>query len=113
MPVLTEVKYDHGSVAFGNKLYAIGRDLTQNCEVFDKVANRFVRIKQLQLSSFYCRYEDIEVFRIQNEIFAKICHRRKAGGENVYIYNTTTNEWTSMYVGMFRRPGRSSIIYKY
>ena len=36
MPNLTEEKFCHGSVAFGNKLHVIAGLNTQRCEAYDK-----------------------------------------------------------------------------
>ena len=110
MPDLLEEKYYHGSVAMGNKLYVIGVIETQSCEVFDKISNKFTRIKQFprDMTSL-----EVEVFRIHNEIIVKLDRKTDGKEENVFIYDTTTNKWTSMCVDIFKSPGRNSIIYKF
>ena len=110
MPDLMEEKYCHGSVAMGNKFYVIGGTRTQSSEVFDKISSKFARIKQSPraVTSF-----EAEVFRIQNKIVVKlerIVHEKK---ENVFIYDTITDKWTSMCVNMFKGPGSNAIIYKF
>ena len=108
MPDLLEEKFDHGSVAMGDKFYVIGGTRTQGSEVFDKVSNKFTRIKQLPRETFI----RVNLFRVQNKI---IVLDRSADGneENVFIYDTITDKWTSMIVDMFKSPGGNSIIYKF
>ena len=110
MPDLLEEKYCHGSVAMGNKLYVIKGIRTQSCEVFDKISRKFARIKQFPLAVSTIK---IEVFRLQNEIIVKFDRKTDGKEENVFIYDTITNKWTSMCVDMFKSPGKNSIIYKF
>ena len=49
MPGMRQRRFLHGSVAMGNKLYVIGGRDTTSCEVFDKVSNKFSKIKQFPL----------------------------------------------------------------
>ena len=111
MPDLTELKNGHGSVAIGNKLYAIGGLYTKNCEVFDSISNKFTRIKQLKRIFYYKELEEIEIFSVKEKIVVKLDRVENAEEDNVYIYNTTTNKWTSTCVDIFKGPQRSSIIY--
>ena len=106
MPDLLEQHYSHGSVAMGNKFYVIGGEGTQSCEVFDKVSNKFARIKQFPRAMTFAK---VEVFRVQNEIIVKLDEK----DENVIIYDTITDKWTSMSVNMFNSLCRNSIIYKF
>ena len=91
MPSLTEEKYGHGSLAMGNKLYVIGgREM--HSEVFDYISNRFARIKPMPLEF---NSKEFETFRVQNKIVVK------QDGDEIYIYNTTDDTWTSMTVDLF------------
>ena len=42
------------------------------------------------------------IFRNQNKIIVKVARVESREEKNVYIYNTTTNEWTSMSVDIFK-----------
>ena len=42
------------------------------------------------------------IFRNQNKIIVKVARVESREEKNVYIYNTTTNEWTSMCVDIFK-----------
>ena len=110
MTRLTEERQNHGSVSMGNKLYVIGGVNTQNCEVLDYISNKFVRIARLPLlltldSSF-------EMFRVKNRIFVKIDGAQHATKENIYIYNTTTDKWTSACIKMFEEFPCISIVHR-
>ena len=96
MPNLTEAKEHHGSVAMGNKLYVAAGHETQNCEVFDHMSNKFVRIKPipLELNSMF------ETFRVLDKIVVK--YDGDEVEENVYVYNPTDDNWTSMRVELFQ-----------
>ena len=56
-------------------------------------------------------FAKVEVFRVQNEIILKLDLDEK--DENVFIYDTIKDKWTSMYVNIFNSLGRNSIIYKF
>ena len=109
MPDLLEAKFCHGSVAMGNKFYVIGASKTQSCEVFDKVSDKFTRVKPFPRAIF----PSLEVFRIKNEIIVKFDRTTDEQEENVFIYDTTIDKWTSMCVDAFKSPGRNSIIFKF
>ena len=96
MPNLTETKEHHGSVAMGNKLYVAAGHETQNCEVFDHMSNKFVRIKPIppELNSMF------ETFRVLDKIVVK--YDGDEVEENVYVYNPTDDNWTSMRVELFQ-----------
>ena len=106
MPNLLEERYGHGSVAMGNKFYVIGGN-THSCEVFDKVSGKFARIKQSPRPLCSRARRQLEMFRVQNVV--KLDEKE----DNVCIYDTVTDKWTSSYVDMFESHGRNSIIYKF
>ena len=111
MPDLIEEKIGNESVAMGNKFYVIGynKNKTRNCEVFDNISNKFILIKQPPIVLFE-RFR--ETFRVKNEIIVTCSVDKDDKGDNVYIYNTSSDEWTSMCVQVFKETKFSSIIYK-
>ena len=110
MPGLTQRRCYHESVAMGNKLYVIGGLKLQTCEVFDGFSNKFTAIRQFPKKIPFDM--GVEMFRIKNEIVVKFCNRKDAEEDDVFIYNTTTDEWTSICVNTFKGPERSLIINK-
>ena len=100
MPQLTEERFNHGSVAMGNKLYVICGHKMKNCEVFDLVSNKFIRIKPIPLNLSYFDFVDCEVFQAQDKIVVK--YNGNEVETNFYIYNKTDDEWTTMSVELFK-----------
>ena len=108
MPELTEERWGHGSVAIGNKLYAIAGCTTQSCEVFDYTSYKFTRIKPFprKLYSRFC-----ETTRVKNEIIVKYAPIYNENStlhaddilENTYVYNPHTDNWISKCVDSFRK----------
>ena len=119
MPDLTEEQFGHSSVAMGNKLYVVG---TRNCEVFDDVSNKFSLIKPppVVFNDFIKQPPVVfngtfETFRVEKEIIVKLSVQKDDKRDNIYIYNTNTDDWTAMCVEMFKETkyiSYSSIIYK-
>ena len=98
MPNLTEAKQYHGSAAMGNKLYVIAGYKTRNCEVFDFVSDKFVRIKPVPLE--FDSSLMFETLRVQNRIVVK-CDGDEVD-DKFYFYNTADDEWTSARINLFK-----------
>ena len=128
MPDLNDEKWYHGSVAMGDKLYVIG---SESCEMFDFVSKKFTRIMHFQLPVCLGAFENAEIFCVKNEIVVKLgaigtANRKKVNKKkkkklknevgkenNVYVYNTVTNNWSSEYIDIFEGSKKTSIMYQY
>ena len=69
MPDLCDEQMYHGSVAMGDKLFVVGRQI---CEVFDVVSGKFTRITHFPMPVCLDAFHDAEIFRVKNEIIVKL-----------------------------------------
>ena len=101
MPDLIEGRIGHGSVAMGNKLYVIGGVDNQSSEVFDYLSNKFTLIKPFPLNYGDNNELKFSFFRVKNKIFVKY-DTEDIDEANIFIYDTKTDKWSSMYVDYFK-----------
>ena len=111
MPGLTEGRICHGSVAMGNKLFVIGGVHSQSCEVYNCISKKFTLIKPtpliFKLNDFYDFKNSF--FRVKDKIIVK--HDTKIKDKNnIYIYDTKEDKWSSMCVEYFRE-NKGNVMY--
>ena len=88
----------HGSVSIENKLFVIGGDYENTCELLDNITNKFVFIKSLpKLKDNLCRFvSNIEVVSIGYKIYVYRENLETIKGSRrsdmfVYCYNKEQN----------------------